>query len=274
METQASHVLLAGGTFSSWRDFTVLLGAEGYVFELIPSGSDPSEVVDRARQSDAVVIIDLAPDLMRSMEIVSACRRGVAATPVVVMAENPSVELARSIRASGVFYLAIHPLGVDEFRTAIDSALRSLGRNKPTGSRCVTKKRVLIVDDDADFRAAIIALLKSEEYVVSYAASAREGIERLGEEIPDLLILDIVMEDAWAGYSMNQALKHGDLKKLAGEIPILMVSSIQQHPEASFPTAGDAGMIMPDAYMTKPLDIPLFLANVRRLLARNDARKQ
>lgn len=273
MEKQPSHVLLAGGSPSSWSGLTCPLQAEGYTFEVIPAGCEPSELTDRARECDAVVIIDLAADLMRAMELVSACRRVAASTPVVVVADNPSVELARSIRESGVFYLALHPLGVDELRTVVDDALRSVGRNRPTGSRCLTKKRILIVDDDADFREAISTLLRSEDYLVCCASSAREGREKLGVgPPPDLVILDVVMEDGWAGYAMNQAVKHGDLQKVAGEIPILMVSSIQQPPEASFSTAGEVGMLIPDTYMTKPLNLSSFLDNVRRLLAREHTR--
>lgn len=273
MKKQASHVLLASGSPSAWSGLTCPLEAEGYTFEVFPSAGQPSELAQRARENDAIVIVDLASDLMRSMEMVSACRRVAASTPVVVVADNPSVELARSIRESGVFYLALHPLGVDELRTVVDDALRSVGRNKPTGSRCLTKKRILIVDDDADFREAIGTLLKSEDYLVCCASSAREGREKLSlGPPPDLVILDVVMEDAWAGYAMNQAVKHGDLQKVAGEIPILMVSSIQQPPEASFCTACEVEMLVPDTYMTKPLNISSFLDNVRRLLAREHKR--
>ncbi|MBW2735324.1 MAG: response regulator [Deltaproteobacteria bacterium] len=274
METQVSRVFLVGGSSSSWSEFVNLLDAEGYAFELVPGAASPLDVVDRVQEADAVIIIDLAPDLMGGMEMVSACRRMAPSTPVVVVADNPSVKLACSLRESGVFYLGLHPIGVDELWAAVDDALRSVGRNVPNVSQVRTKKRVLIIDDDADFRAAVSALLESEEYVVSCATSAREGRERLGIETPDLVILDIVMEDAWAGYSMNQELKCGDLSKEAGEIPVLMVSSIRQSPEMTFPTAGEVGMVTPDAYMTKPLDIPLFLGNVRRLLSRKTARKR
>jgi hypothetical protein len=44
-----------------------------------------------------------------------------------------------------------------------------------------------------------------------------------------------------------------------------MVSSIQVHPEERFARSGDATGVCPDLYMTKPVDIPQFLANVHRL---------
>jgi hypothetical protein len=49
-------------------------------------------------------------------------------------------------------------------------------------------------------------------------------------------------------------------------IPILMVSAIQEDPSARFSMAGEAPLITPNAYLTKPLDIPAFLAEVGALL--------
>jgi CheY-like chemotaxis protein len=76
-----------------------------------------------------------------------------------------------------------------------------------------------------------------------------------------------MMEDAFAGYGLNQAVKFGDKQGVAGNVPILMVSSIAQPPQEAFPAAAETAMITPDDYLTKPLDIPEFLEHVRRLLA-------
>jgi CheY-like chemotaxis protein len=264
------RVLLVGGSAEVWREVLTVLGGEGYVFETVELSTEVEPVDVAARAKDTVTVVDLSADLFRGIETVSACRRSAPSTPVVAVAENPSVDLARSIRAAGVFYLAVHPVTVDEMRTILENALQSLGRNKPSASTCRTKKRVLVVDDDDDFRASVIALLEGEGYAVVSAASAKEGLERLKVAQPDLIVLDIIMEDDWAGYAMNQAVKFGQQQHL----PILMVSSIQNPPQAAFPTAGEAAMITPDVYMTKPLDIPAFLANVRRLVARSGDRSK
>jgi hypothetical protein len=46
-----------------------------------------------------------------------------------------------------------------------------------------------------------------------------------------------------------------------------MVSSIQEDPATLFPTAGEVPLITPDAYFTKPLEIPKFLECVQRMLS-------
>jgi CheY-like chemotaxis protein len=132
----------------------------------------------------------------------------------------------------------------------------------------VATKRILLVDDDSDFRIAVSALLEAEGYAVLTAASGQEALTLISAEHPDLIILDIMMEHEWAGYEINQAVKFGPDENTSS-IPILMVSSIQVDPAALFYRATEVGMITPDGYMTKPLDIPQFLSRVRSFLGDN-----
>ena len=129
----------------------------------------------------------------------------------------------------------------------------------------VSKERmILIVDDDPDFRASTAAVLESQGYKVETAESGKEGLAKFSSEPPDLVILDIMMEYDSAGYEVNQAIKFRE--EFARNIPILMVSSIQVDPATLFSRATEVELITPDAYLTKPLDIPQFLEQVRTLL--------
>jgi CheY-like chemotaxis protein len=130
-----------------------------------------------------------------------------------------------------------------------------------------TVGKVLIIDDDADFRASLTEVLEGEGYIVLAAASAREGLSKIASEPPDLIVLDIIMEYDSAGYEVNQAVKFRDEYLSERDIPILMVSSIQIDPATLYSRAAEVMMVTPDAYLTKPLDIPVFLNRVRCLLA-------
>jgi two-component system alkaline phosphatase synthesis response regulator PhoP len=122
------------------------------------------------------------------------------------------------------------------------------------------------VDDDADFVTSVSALLESQGYAVAAARSAKEAIEKVRADPPDLMVLDIMMEYDSAGYEVNQAVKFGAGLECARHIPILMVSSIQIDPVTRFSTAGELDMITPDGYLTKPIDIAQFLETVKGLL--------
>jgi CheY-like chemotaxis protein len=62
-----------------------------------------------------------------------------------------------------------------------------------------TGKRVLVVDDDDHFRDVSASLLRSSGYAVDEARNGAVAIERLGEALPDLVLLDLCMPevDGW-----------------------------------------------------------------------------
>ncbi len=126
--------------------------------------------------------------------------------------------------------------------------------------------KILIIDDDRDFRASVTSLLSSCGYSVCEAATGTEGLAKLVQYNPDLILLDVMMECCSEGYGVNQAIKWRDEYRAWRHIPVVMVSSIQERPEQLFPMAPETQMIQPDYYVSKPLDIPVFLETVRRAL--------
>jgi CheY-like chemotaxis protein len=131
---------------------------------------------------------------------------------------------------------------------------------------CRAVRRILIIDDDQDFVASTTALLEAYGYVVSAASTGSDGLHKARIEQPDLIVLDVMMENDSAGYEVNEAVKFAPGFESLRHIPILMVSSIDTDPATRFSTADEAPMITPNVYLTKPLDIPRFLAEVSALL--------
>ena len=76
----------------------------------------------------------------------------------------------------------------------------------PTEKGPTEKLRVLIVDDDADSRELLAAVLEASRVRVVTAASASEALRRFDETRPDVLVSDIAMpgED---GYSLIDAIR-------------------------------------------------------------------
>ncbi|MGB8328987.1 MAG: BON domain-containing protein [Polyangiales bacterium] len=142
---------------------------------------------------------------------------------------------------------------------------RRSGERKPT---MIPGRKILIIDDDDDFRASVKPVLEAAGYLVVEATSGHEGLAQLVTHNPDAIVLDIMMETNEEGYGVNQAIKYQDQYKSYRSTPILMVSSIQETPDDRYPRAPEVEMIQPDAYFTKPLDIDRFLEVVKRAVAR------
>jgi CheY-like chemotaxis protein len=119
--------------------------------------------------------------------------------------------------------------------------------------------KVLLIDDDFDFRAAVRSLLESQGYKVFEAASGHEGLRMVIEHKPDVILVDIMMETTVEGYGITHSLKYGDEYAEFRDVPVFMVSSIEESPDERFPMSAEVEMIRPDRYLTKPLDFPVFL---------------
>jgi len=126
--------------------------------------------------------------------------------------------------------------------------------------------KVLLIDDDADFRAAVKSLLTSQGYEVLEACSGREGLRMVVEHNPDVILLDIMMESTVEGYGVTHSLKYGEEYAEFRHIPIFMISSIEESPDERFPMAAEVDLIRPERYLTKPLDIPVFLRLLEKAL--------
>ncbi len=129
------------------------------------------------------------------------------------------------------------------------------------------KPKVLVIDDDPDFRASLAALLESRGYAVLEAESGAQGLETLVAEKPALVVLDIMMRCDCEGYGVSYAIKHKEEYRAVRDVPVLMTSSIEQPPDERFAMCGEAELIRPDYYFSKPLDIPRFLQIVERVSA-------
>ena len=268
--TQMRRVLLVADRTPVWDDLTRTLQADQVDCVWVPVTATAADVARDLERCNSALIVDLAPDPVRAMTLVSACRQHARSSPVIVVASNPSIELTRRLRLSGVFYLALDPVSTEEMRSVLSSAFGCLARKRPDTSMCRAKRRVLVVDDDADFVASISTLLESQGYCVSSARSGKEGLEKLRAESPDLIVLDVVMEDDSSGYGVNQAVKYSQGFECFRHVPILMVSSIPVAPATRFSMAGEVDMVTPNSYLTKPVDITAFLEEVRALLGEGD----
>jgi DNA-binding response OmpR family regulator len=136
-----------------------------------------------------------------------------------------------------------------------------------------TERRILIVDDDSDFRDSVTVVLEAQGYKVSGVASAKDALASVTAAKPDLVVLDIMMECDSSGYEVNQAIKFREEFQLARDVPILMVSSIPLDPATRFDRASEVEMITPDCYMTKPLNFKEFLEKIGELLTAHRPRK-
>jgi two-component system chemotaxis response regulator CheY len=109
---------------------------------------------------------------------------------------------------------------------------------------------VLCVDDDPDIINWMHTVLEAQGYVVADACSAEEGLERVNEVDPDLIIVDLMMEEIDSGTDFVK-----ELKAAGRKVPIYMLSSAGK--ELNMTT--DYSSLGLDGVFQKPLDPKLLL---------------
>jgi len=80
---------------------------------------------------------------------------------------------------------------------------------------------ILCVDDDPDFLDSLRLILESKNYIMESAASAEEGLRKYKAVKPDLILVDLMMEEVDAGINFVK-----ELKALGPTPPIYMLSSV------------------------------------------------
>ena len=82
------------------------------------------------------------------------------------------------------------------------------------------KKKLLVVDDEKNFRDVIRTRLENNGYDVVLASDGDDGVNKAKEEKPDLILLDIMMPKM-DGYTVLKTLKGDDDLK---DIPVIMLT--------------------------------------------------
>ncbi len=126
------------------------------------------------------------------------------------------------------------------------------------------KHALLLVDDDKSFLAMAADALANEGFAISTAANAKEALDLLSKNMPELVITDLVMPKM-NGLEFCKRLKASG--RTAG-LPVILLTGSDK--EGQQITALDTGA---DDYLTKPVDLDVLSARCRALLRRSGREK-
>ena len=145
-------------------------------------------------------------------------------------------------------------------------------------------KQVLIVDDDRNTVKFLSVVLSEHGYDPVPAFDGNEGLQKIKQAKPDLIILDVMMPKK-SGFALFKQLKGDDQHK---DIPILMLSGVagildemEDNNEETFEKPYDSlrealkkkiqqmredGLVKPEIFVDKPVDPDSFIAKVQSLI--------
>lgn len=118
--------------------------------------------------------------------------------------------------------------------------------------------RILIVEDDPDIAANLAALLLSKGHQVTRAADGAEALDRARKELPDVILLDVMLPRI-SGHDVCKILR---AEPRTAKLKVIMVTGLGRGADVE---AGlNAG---PNDYLVKPFDTERLLKKIERVLA-------
>jgi DNA-binding response OmpR family regulator len=124
--------------------------------------------------------------------------------------------------------------------------------------------KILVVDDDPDIREAISAVLESHSCQVITACDGEEGLGKLKEERPDLMILDLLMP-RMDGFAVLKELQDPRRSKYSN-IPVLILTSVREDVSRRRYELETGLELNVDDYVEKPIDPHTLVERVEKLL--------
>lgn len=145
-------------------------------------------------------------------------------------------------------------------------------------------KQVLVVDDDQNTVKYLSVLLSEHGYEAVSACDGNEGLEKVEQTKPDLIVLDVMMPKKSGFVLFRQLKKDGRFK----DIPVIMLTGVsgileelETHKEETFERPYDSlrealrktiremrdeGLIRPEMFVDKPVAADAFIEKVQQLI--------
>ena len=112
-------------------------------------------------------------------------------------------------------------------------------------------KLILVVDDDPDLVEAVSMKIESKNYRVAKAYDGVEALEKIKEEKPALVILDVMMPRKNGWVVCDEIKKNDSLK----DIVVLMLTAVADAVQTTSYTHHDGKSTLADDYIPKPIDM-------------------
>lgn len=137
----------------------------------------------------------------------------------------------------------------------------SLVAKKDSKKEKAKQKKVLLVDDDRDFLEMHTAVLEHRGYSVITAQNSKECMAKLDETKPDIVILDVMMEQFDSGFKASE-----NIKKKYKDLPVMLLTSIGAQTNLDFSSNEEVLKVSgADILLDKPVSPKVLIDEIERL---------
>jgi two-component system alkaline phosphatase synthesis response regulator PhoP len=127
------------------------------------------------------------------------------------------------------------------------------------------QSKILVIDDDPDVHTVVKKILEPKSYEVLSAYDGFEGLRKVVDERPDLIILDVIMPGKH-GFDVCHELKTDEKYHFFSNIPVLMLTVYPEDREKMHLSMREGMMMEAEDYLQKPVDAKELVKRVEGLL--------
>lgn len=128
------------------------------------------------------------------------------------------------------------------------------------------RARVLLIDNDTDFIRANSIFLDVYGYDVQTASTGTLGLKMVEEGKPDVVVLDIMMENADDGFSIARSIS----RELKSCVPVIMLNSMEKKTGYTFKMEDHPDYFPVARFLDKALSPGMLAQNIREVLLKGN----
>jgi DNA-binding response OmpR family regulator len=122
--------------------------------------------------------------------------------------------------------------------------------------------QILLVDDDQDLVEMNKTVLTQRGHNVTVAYSAAEATKIAQANLPEIAVLDVMMEDKTVGFALAR-----ELHKLSPKLPMIMLTGIRKEMDLGYGFEPDETWLPVSKFLEKPINPRILADEVEKLLA-------
>ena len=214
-----------------------------------------------------ILITDMIMPGMTGLELIEKLQNHPAGRPtfsfLVTAYDVPGLKVtARRLKVKDVIVKPVHPERICQI---IIQAMQEIDHKRPARSESTVGKsfKILIADDQPDNLKLLSRYLENEGYDYIQAKDGEETLEKVRNELPDLVLLDVNMPKK-DGFAVLEEIRADAITK---HIPVIILTAARLDP-----TEIQSGLNMgADDYVTKPFDRRELFARIRTKLRVKEA---
>ena len=125
------------------------------------------------------------------------------------------------------------------------------------------KKRILLIDDDADFIYLNKVFLESKGYRIITAYNGEEGLKKAIKNKPDLIVLDVMMTRITEGFDVSRKIRMDERLKT---IPVIMLTGIRKKERLPWTFEPDDNWLPVTKFLEKPISPQKLLKEIEKIV--------